>query len=97
MLAALGLALKHFPQLGHGKVGGHLLDIAFDAALRVVLHHHPCLGQDAGVQFGFARAVTAHGVDVHARLNHLRRQDGGLGFVSGQGGDDVGPLNGLSH
>ena len=69
-VAAAGLlALQHFPQLGDGKVGRHLLDLSLDARLRRELDEHAGLVQDVGVQLGLARAVAADRVDVHARLD----------------------------
>ena len=78
-------------ELGHGEVGWHLLDLALDARLRLELHHHARVGaaQDVGVQLGLARAVAAHGVEVHAGLDHLRQQDGGVALVGRGRGHDV--------
>ena len=42
------------------------------------------------MQLGLARAVAAHAVDVHTRLDHLRGEDGRVGLVGGHRGDDVG-------
>ena len=47
------------------------------------------------MQFGFAGAITAHAIDVHAGLNHLGGDDGGVGFVGGYGRDDVGTFGGF--
>ena len=64
---------QHLPELGDGEVGRHLLDVAFDARLRLVLdEHRAALAARSAVQLGLARAVAADRVDVHAGLDHRR-------------------------
>jgi hypothetical protein len=84
------VAAQHLPQFGHGEVGRHLLHVALDAGLRLVLDEHRSRLAARRVQLGLARAVAAHGVEVHAGLDHLGRDDGGAGLVGGDGGHDVG-------
>ena len=76
-----------------------MLDFALDARLGFVLHHHKgvAAAQDAFVQFGLARAVATHGIEVHARLDHLGQQDGGVALVGGDRGHDVAAAHGLLH
>ena len=52
-------------------------------------------GDDVAVELGLARAVAADGVEVHAGLDHLGRQDFRAGLVGGAGGDDVGAADGV--
>ncbi|MNH25469.1 hypothetical protein D3C79_854640 [compost metagenome] len=85
------------PELRGRRVGGHLLDLAFDTALRFVLDDHPRAIDDVPVQLGLARAVAAHGIQVHAWLDHVRGQDGGEGLVGGHCGDDIGAANRFGH
>ncbi|MNN81777.1 hypothetical protein D3C81_1986370 [compost metagenome] len=73
MLATWGLTGDDFPELDDRRVGGHLLNFPFDAALRLVLNHDPRTLHNVPVQFGLAGAVAAHGVEVHSRFDHLRR------------------------
>ncbi|MNN27970.1 hypothetical protein D3C81_1415230 [compost metagenome] len=74
-----------------------MLNVAFNARLRLELDDDPGVAQDVGVQFGFTRAVTADRIDVHAGLDHLRRQNGCVGFVGGDRGDDVRALYRVLH
>ena len=69
--AARGLAGEHAPELGDREVGGHLLEVALDARLRLVFHEDRARAQHVGVQLGLAGAVAADGVDVHAGLEHV--------------------------
>ena len=87
------LAGQHLPQLGDGKVGRHLLNVALDARLRRVFNKHAGGAQHIGRQFRLARTVPAHGVEVHAGRQHVGRQDGGVQLVGGDGGHDVGAAN----
>lgn len=66
-----------------------LLDLTFDTGLWLVLDEHPRVAQHIGVQLGFARAVTTHGVQVHTGLQHVGGNDGGVGLVGRYRGDDV--------
>ena len=95
--APCGLPLQHAPELGDGKVGRHLLQLALDAGLRLVFDKHLGALQHGGLQLGLAGAVAAHGIDVHARFDHAGVQDGGVGFVGRHGGDDVRAAHGLLH
>ncbi|MCY1181199.1 hypothetical protein D9M73_216900 [compost metagenome] len=72
MLATLGLTIDDFPEFDHRRVGGHLLNFAFNAALWFVLNHDSRTLHDVSVQFGLAGAVAAHCVEVHPGLDHLR-------------------------
>ena len=96
-LAARRRCRQHAPQLGDGEVGRHLLDVALDARLRLVFDEHPRPAQHVGVQLGLARAVATDGVDVHAGLDHVRREDRGACLVGGDGGDDVGAAHRLAR
>ena len=42
------------------------------------------------MQFGLAGAVAAHGVQMHPRLDHVRREDGCVALVGGHCSDDIG-------
>ena len=75
----------------------HLLQLAFHPRLRRVLHHQLAAPQHLRVQLSLAGAVAAHSVDVHAGLQHLRREDVGAAFVGSQRGDDVGAAHRLGH
>ncbi|MNQ68803.1 hypothetical protein D3C85_833680 [compost metagenome] len=70
-----------------------MLNIAFNPGLRFKLNDDPGIAQDLGVQFGFPRAVAADGIDMHAGLDHLGRQNRCIGFVCGDCGDDVRALD----
>ena len=48
------------------------------------------------MQLGLAGAVAADGVQVHAGLDQVRRQDGGAGLVGGDRRDDVGAAHRLA-
>ncbi|MCY1176979.1 hypothetical protein D9M73_172670 [compost metagenome] len=96
-LATRHLAVDHLPELGGGRIGGHLLDFAFDTALRFVFDDYPGAFDDVAVQFGLARAVATHGVEVHAGYDHIRGEDGGVGLVGGHRGDDIGPAHRIGH
>ena len=72
-----------------------MLDVALDAALRLVFDEDAAGAQHVGVQLGLAGAVATHAVDVHAGLQHVGGDDGGVGLVGGDGGDDVGALDGF--
>ena len=52
--------------------------------------------EDRAGELGLARAVAAHGIQVHAGLDHLRREDDRVALVGGDGGDDVGAARGLA-
>ncbi len=88
---------QHAPKLGDGKVCRHLLQLAFHAGLGLVLHKHAAAAQHLGRQFGFAGAITAHGIQVHAGGQHVSGEDGGVALVGGDGGDDVASLHCRSH
>ena len=79
------------------KLGIHLLNLAFDASLRFVLHKHRGIAQDISVHFGFARTVPAHCIDVHAGLHHVGCDDLGAGFVGSHGGHYIGTMHRISH
>ena len=70
-----------------------LLNIAFDARLRLVFHKHASATQHVGVQLGFARTIAANAVDMHAGLNHVGRQNGGVRLVRRNSGDDIRAAN----
>jgi hypothetical protein len=80
---------QHTPQLGNGKVCWHLLQVPLDAGLGFVFHEHACGTQHVGVQLGLAWAIAPHGIDVHAGAQQVSSEDGGIGLVSRDGGDDV--------
>ncbi len=69
---------QYTPQLDHREVGLELLDVALQARLRLEFDEHPRAAQHIGMQFGLAGAVAADAVEVHAGLDHLRRQDRGM-------------------
>ncbi|MNV49190.1 hypothetical protein D3C71_1411370 [compost metagenome] len=46
------------------------------------------------MQLGLAGAIAAQGIDVHARLDHVGAEDGGVGLVGRNGSDDVHALDG---
>ena len=86
---------QHAPEVDHGPVCRQLLDLAFDAGLRLVLYEHPRPAQHIGVQLGLAGAIAADRVDVHAGFDHLGSQDGRQCLVGGDGRDDVGAAHRL--
>ncbi|MNN76046.1 hypothetical protein D3C81_1923940 [compost metagenome] len=88
-------ACDHLPESEDRRIGRHLLDFAFDPALRLVLNDHPGPFDDVAVQLGLARAVAAHGVQVHARFDHVRREDGRVRLVRRDRGDDIGTAHGF--
>ena len=45
---------------------GQLLDVAFDARLRGIFGVYVCAQEDVFIEFGFAGAIAADGVDVDA-------------------------------
>ncbi len=96
-LAARLLAAQYLPQLGHGKVLGHMLDLAFDTALRRKFNEDLGVGQDRGIELGLAGAVAPHRIQVHAGLHHRTADDGRIGLVGRDRGDDVGPLHRLGR
>ena len=89
VLASRGQARQHAPELGHHKVGGQLLDVAFDPRLRLVLDDHARAPQHVGMQLGLAGAIAADRIDVHAGLDHLGGQDRRPRLVGGRGRDDL--------
>ena len=74
-----------------------LLNFTFDTRLRFELDHnaHVRCAQDIRMQFRLAGAIAADGIQMHSRLDHLRRQDNGVALVGRNGGDDVGASHGL--
>ena len=86
-------AYQHAPQINHRKAQWQLLNVAFDAGLRLVFDKHARGAQHVGVQFRLAGAVATDAVDVHSRLNHVGRQNRCVGFVGGNSGHDVGTAN----
>jgi hypothetical protein len=86
-------------ELDDGEVRRHLLHLTLDARLRLVLDDDARVGprEDRAGELGLARAVAAHGVQVHAGLDHLGREDDGVALVGGDGGDDVGAARGLAR
>ena len=62
---------------------------AFEKDLRTV--------QGWGIELGLTRAVSAHGVDMHAGLQQMTRNDDGTGFVGGDGGHNICTCYGVLH
>ncbi|NYH16201.1 hypothetical protein GGD41_003429 [Paraburkholderia bryophila] len=93
--AAGDFAAQHAPEFDDRRIGGQLLDIAFNTRLRLVFDDHASHAQHVRVQFRLAWTVAAYRVDVHAGFDHVGRDDGGVGFVGGDGGDDVGAAYGV--
>jgi hypothetical protein len=46
------------------------------------------------MQFGLAGTIAAHGIDVHARLDHVGGENGGVGLVGRHRGHDIHALDG---
>ena len=93
--AAGQLSGEHPLEIDHQEVRRHLLDVAFNAGLRLVLDEHLAGAEHVRMQFGLTEAVAAYAVDVHVGVDHVRGEDGRLGHVSDHGGDDDGAAYGL--
>ena len=69
---------------------GQLLDVALNARLRGVFGEYIGAQEDVFVEFGFAGAIAADGIDVDASADHIIAEDGLITLVGGAGGDDLG-------
>ena len=89
VVAAWFLAVEHLPQLRHRKVSRHLLQIALDPGLRFKLDKYLGGAQHIGVDLGLAGAIATHRIQVHAGGQHIGGNDGRIGLIGRDRGDDV--------
>lgn len=88
-------AIDDLPQLGHGRVGGQLLQLAFHARLGRELHEDARAPQQLHGQFGLAGAIAADGIDVGAGAHIGIGDHAGAALGGRDRGDDVGAFQRL--
>jgi hypothetical protein len=66
-----------------------VLQITFDAGLRLVLAQSIEMRAAPQGESLFSRTVAADAVDMHPRLQHVGAEDDGIGLVGGHRGHDV--------
>jgi len=70
-----------------------LLNFALDPCLLWVFDKNVRAQQDIAMQFGFAGAIAANGVNMHTLANHVVGQDRRVLLVGGAGRDDLSALH----
>src|ERR1700761_8685013 len=80
----------------HREINGKLLNIPFDASLRFKLNDDTSSTENVGVQLRLTGAISAHCIDVHTGLDHVRCEDGCVRLVRGNRRDYVCTFDGLT-